>query len=378
MSSTSVPESVKFRLWGKAGGRCQYEGCNTPLWLDSLTKAEFNTAYLAHIIADNPNGPRGDPELSVKLAADITNLMLLCDAHHRQIDKVDVQGHPVGRLRSMKQDHERRIEIASGITSDKTSHILLYGANVGEHSSPVSYLAASVAMFPERYPAETTPLSLGMYNSSFEDRTSDFWRVEAEHLRNKVVTILRPRLATGEIQHLSVFAMAPQPLLMLLGGLLSDIPAAEVYQLHREPPDWRWQDAAVDLEYRIQEPASHDADPALVIALSATITDDRIAAAMETDAAVWRITIDEPSNDFLKSRQQSRLFRETMRQLLDRIKSTHGQKAMIHVFPAMPVALAVELGRLRMPKADLPLRVYDENRALGGFAHALDLDGGED
>ncbi len=159
MSSTNIPEVVKIRLWGKAAGRCQYRGCNVPLWLDALTKAEFNTAYVAHIIADNPKGPRGDPVLSKDLATDLSNLMLLCDTHHRQIDKFDVEGHPAELLRSMKEDHERRIEIASGITPDWRSHILLYGANIGEQSSPVSYQTASMAMFPERdLPPFTGPL----------------------------------------------------------------------------------------------------------------------------------------------------------------------------------------------------------------------------
>jgi hypothetical protein len=39
----------------------------------------------------------------------------------------------------------------------------------------------------------------------------------------------------------------------------------------------------------------------------------------------------------------------------------------------MPAALAVEFGRIRMPKADLPLLIYDENRETGGFKPALTI-----
>jgi hypothetical protein len=39
----------------------------------------------------------------------------------------------------------------------------------------------------------------------------------------------------------------------------------------------------------------------------------------------------------------------------------------------MPAALAVDLGRISMPKADLPLHIYAENRASGGFVHTLEL-----
>ena len=58
---------------------------------------------------------------------------------------------------------------------------------------------------------------------------------------------------------------------------------------------------------------------------------------------------------------------------MDRIKTRHGEQAVIRVFPAMPVALAVEFGRILMPKADLSLQIYDENKKLGGFVRALEI-----
>jgi len=58
---------------------------------------------------------------------------------------------------------------------------------------------------------------------------------------------------------------------------------------------------------------------------------------------------------------------------MDNIKALHGQSTTIHIFPAMPAALAVEFGRVRMPKADLPLLIYDENRGAGGFQPALTI-----
>src|SRR4051794_11815114 len=102
MSVSSVPGHVRFALWGRTGGRCQYRGCNHALWKDDLTQHEFNTAYIAHIVADQPDGPRGDPARSRQLRADIANLMLLCDRHHRLIDIGDVPGHPESVLIAMK------------------------------------------------------------------------------------------------------------------------------------------------------------------------------------------------------------------------------------------------------------------------------------
>jgi hypothetical protein len=221
MSVSNIPETVKMRLWGKSAGRCQYEGCNKPLWLDTLTKAEFNTSYIAHIIADSPDGPRGDAVLSKQLASDILNLMLMCDEHHRLIDKGDVFGHPVERLKAMKRQHEERVELVGGINAEKRSHILLYGANIGVQGSNLNYLDAASAMIPARYPADTHPIILGTVNSSLNDRTPQFWDVESQQLHTLFEQLVRSRIKTGSIAHLSVFALAPQPLLMLLGSLLS-------------------------------------------------------------------------------------------------------------------------------------------------------------
>jgi len=69
--------------------------------------------------------------------------------------------------------------------------------------------------------------------------------------------------------------------------------------------------------------------------------------------------------------RQLRLFRQQFRLLLDRVKARHGQDVVLHVFPAVPLSVAVEIGRVWMPKADLPLCIYDQNRKLGGFTKAL-------
>jgi hypothetical protein len=372
MSVSSVPEKVRLRLWGKAGGRCEYDGCNERLWLDSLTQVEFNTAYIAHIIADSPDGPRGDKVLSPKLKADLSNLMLLCDRHHRLIDKEQVKEHTVERLLETKRRHEDRMELLGSLVPDKQSHVILYGANIGEQSPTLSLRNAAQAMLPEWYPSESRAIEIGLQNSSVIDRTPEFWNIEQLHLQTVVSQRVRPRVAQGDIHHFSIFAFAPQPLLIFLGALLSDIPAAEVYQRHREPPGWAWQEGGEYQGYLLEEPKEFEGPPALVLSLSATIVNDRILKVLP-NASIWKVTVPTPHNDFLKSRRQASAFRLLLRQTMDKMKASHGQDATIHVFPAMPVALAVELGRIRMPKADLPFVIYDENRANGGSRHALSI-----
>ncbi len=371
--SRYIPEPIRCMLWGRAAGRCEFAGCNQPVSWHRETKETVNIAEAAHIIGFSEEGPRGEEELSEELARDISNLMLICRNCHKPID-ANRDKYPIQLLRKMKQDHEERIDLVASIDTERKSTVVLYGANVGEHSSPLTYGKASRAMFPEWYPAERTPIQIGLVNSSLRDYTPEFWRVEAQQLRSMVDQRIRPRLADGSIIHLSLFGFAPQPLLMLFGLLLSDVPTAETYQLHREPPDWKWKAGPDGFEFIVDRPAESRGDAALVLALSATIVDSRVHEVLGDGIGIWRIRSPEPHNDFLKSKAQLRLFRETARCTLDQIKAAHGERTVIHVFPAVPVAVAMDFGRIVMPKADLPLRIYDENKQNGGFVHALDLD----
>lgn len=370
ITMSAAYSKIKTHLWVLSGARCQFEGCNAPLWRDEVTLQKMNRSYVAHIIAREPNGTRGDEKLSELLAEDIGNLMLLCDAHHRLVDG-DGSEYPVERLREMKRSHEERIATLTALQENRKSHVILYGANVGGHSFPLSWDMAVDAMLPRYYPAEKPAIELSLVNSPFLDDEPGYWVNERNNLNRQYVDRVRPRLALRDIHHLSIFALAPQPLLIEFGRLLSDIPTAEVYQLHREPPGWAWQDRQTSLQYEVFEPDNEFENVALNLSLSATIDDSRITNILGSATSIWRMTIDSPNNDFLKHPDDLREFRNAYRALLDRIKARHGQDQVLNIFPAVPNSVAIEIGRVWMPKADMQYLVYDQNSKLGGFTPAL-------
>tara|TARA_R110001592_G_scaffold22786_1_gene90289 strand:+ start:258 stop:1103 length:846 start_codon:yes stop_codon:yes gene_type:complete len=271
----------------------------------------------------------------------------------------------------MKQEHEERIELLGSLQPSRRSEVLLYGARIGEHGSILSFDQAVQGMLPDWYPASSDALQLGMVNSTFEDREPEFWQIESKNLRRLIKDRVKQRLELGDVQHLSVFGRAPQPLLVLLGSLLTDIGGAEVYHLFREPADWRWREHPDDFELVVKKPRGTKGSPALVLSLSATVTQDRIETALGSKASIWTITVPEPQHDAIPSRQGLSQFRQRMRLLLDEIKARHGQDTELNVFPAMGVSAAIELGRVRQPKADMPFNIYDQNLKLGGFQYAL-------
>lgn len=372
-SRKAIPQGIARKLWVKAGGRCEYPGCNVSLWEDSLTKKDMNKAYISHIVGVSPNGPRGNALFSKKLELKFENLLLLCDECHNRIDSVAVDEHPVDYLLKIKRDHEERIELLTSLKPEKRTYILFYGANIGSLGSPFTINEAVQAILPNRFPYENRAIDLHLKNSSFYDNELSFWEIEPENLERQFKEKVLPIRDTSDVKHYSVFALAPQPLLIKLGTLISDLLDADVYQKHREPPSWCWQEYSDQSSFKLIEPEKFNGIPALKFELSATVNNDRLLDVLGIDISIWTITHKNPSVDFLKAKHILSDFREVCRNALNIIKAKHGQNNPLHVFPVMPVSACVEFGRIWMPKADVPLVLYDQNNKNGGFFKTITI-----
>lgn len=372
MAKSKIPEKIQRALWARAAGRCQYRGCNCELIGDLLSgKEDKMFGFVAHIVADSPGGTRGHDIRSGLLAKDITNLMLLCAKCHRLVDDEAPNDHPEELLLQMKEDHERRVRLASGIQEDRASHVIRFGANIGKNEALVAREDIFASMLPDRSPASFETIDLEMLGLTLDDGHPDFWHIQQTNLQRQFADRIRGRIERQQITHASVFALAPQPLLIELGRQLCDILPADVHQRHREPSTWKWRNDSPAIEYRTTMPTTIYPTVALILGISASIAEERITSVLGQETAVWSITTSSPHNDIMRNQADLAHFRQELRKLFDRIKATHGEDATINVFPALPVSAAVEVGRVWMPKADLPLQIFDQNRALGGFAPAL-------
>jgi hypothetical protein len=373
---SNIPEKLRYFLWAKSAGRCHI--CNQLVYQDWLTFEELNLADVAHIIGSSPDGPRGDDDKSKELDANQDNLMLLCKVHHKLIDEPDFEkDYPVDRLLEIKRAHEERIELLTSISGENRTHVLLYSANIGQQTNPVSFERVKPALVNQgKFPAESRPITLNLAGSYMTDERAQFWVQERENLRHAFDTQIRNRIGRGEILHLSLFALAPIPLLIELGSLLTDKTAVDVYQLLREPSGWSWQtDADDSFDYIIKEPSDlSKSNVALVLSLSGTIPEKDIFDTLGADTAVWEMTIPNVHNDFLRTKEQLALFRRHFRKLLNRIKEKHGRHAVINLFPATPVAIAIEIGRVWMPKADLSILIFDRNHSDRRFSHSFNIE----
>ena len=381
MSRTKIPPKVQLEVWLRAGGRCQYPGCNVPLWKDELTLAQLNRAYLAHIIADRPTGPRGDPTLSEELKADPSNIMLMCDVHHRLIDREDIEGHPVELLHHYKAEHEERIEHQTAIQASRRTEIVLFGTRIKDRTGLVSSEQARIAVLPERYPASEAGIRIDLADIQLNEDDPEFWSMATMHTER----MLAIHLAHGEgptgrpINHVSVFALAPIPLLIHFGKALGDIISADIYQRHRGEPGWRWQELSEEDEgfnYTVIRPEPTETKAprvAVNLSLSGTIHATEIERAAGGQIPTYILTIARPCRDFLHAKEQLELFRSEWYRLLAEIRETHGDTCEIHLFPAIPNAIAVEIGRSLLPKSDPHLVIYDQDKDHSGFRTILTL-----
>lgn len=140
------------------------------------------------------------------------------------------------------------------------------------------------------------------------DCSDAYWNAEETNLCEQVKEQILPRMRRGEAKHYSVFALAPQPLLIKFGTMINDLQNVRVYQKHREPNTWKWLDDGPVWQIELIEPSRRNGIPALVIGLSATVQDERIIRVLGDEVGIWRITIPDPNNDSLRNEASLSLF----------------------------------------------------------------------
>lgn len=108
----SVPLSEQKILAFASGGVCAFPGCDARL-VNFEAGDGTVVGEIAHIVAEQRQGPRGREEMSDADRNHSSNLVLLCSTHHTLIDR-NCHTYSVHVLQQMKADHESRIAAATG------------------------------------------------------------------------------------------------------------------------------------------------------------------------------------------------------------------------------------------------------------------------
>lgn len=377
MSRKSIPKTEKLQLWVKSAGRCEFKGCNLPVWYNGLTLSKGNFAEVAHIIGSSRDGPRGT-EQSEELQTEYSNLMLLCQPCHKEIDD-HPEKYPIELLRNWKQEHENRIEIQTSYPEDiHKSTVLTCSVNIGDRITPINFEALRNSMFP-KYPIDFKGIKI-------EEKEFDRFYTEAEwqsfaerKIKRKLQRFFEEGIDEVKIKHLSIFGIAPMPLLIFLGKCVGDTIPCDIYQSHRNIENtnktWSWQGLPEeDTAFIIScEKEGIGNTIILKLAISDTLNDDKYLTLLGSSESVYQITVNEPSPHFLKTRKQLEIFSYEYRKLLNVIQAKHGINCKILILPAVSVSIAIECGRVIMPTKDPEIYVCEYYKDNNGYKRVLKI-----
>lgn len=373
ISRSNIQESVKMQLWGKTAGRC--EMCNRILYQDSTFGVEGNYSENAHIHAVGVGGPRHKKTISQKEINNISNLMLLCQEHHYMIDK-NPEYYTDGILIKLKENHEKRIATLTEIQDNQSSRIVTYFSNIDNQEITHNESLFKQAMVAHGLlPMQSSVIKLHSQTDTKYESTKDNFKIKSDELEKAFKTWFDDIIKKDEA--ISIFALAPQPLLIKLGTLINDQYNVTVFQCHRYGHKWAWKDTSpkVDFVYTHDNLKGAYEEIALVIDLSAGVNDDRIYASVGNNIPLYRITIEEPNRNFVRIPDIQNDFVKIFRMAMEDIKNLRPKVSRILLYPVMPNSLAIKLGMDYMPKTDLPITIYDEDKHNDGFFETITIGG---
>lgn len=363
----------KTQLYVYAGGRCEFDGCNKYLLSHPLTHKEINLGQMAHIVAFSEAGPRGNVEDRPVDINNADNLMLLCHQCHKLIDD-NPDEYSRETLVNYKKAHEERIFWLTSAAPDRQTSVVVLRSKIGGQTVRLSQAEIHEAISP-RYPASRSGTEIDL--TKISDEGDEFYLVAAKEIKRQIERILADVLEDEKTNHISLFALAPMPLLVLVGNLLGNKIPTDLFQRHRDAEDWTWKTDGKTVEYKFEQisEGTDDEKVILILSLSGKIHLDKLPPQIVKDANIYEITLDNaaPNPNFLRQSQDLMAFKDTYQMALRELGSRHGKIDKIHLFPAVPAPIAVLCGRELMPKVDPVLVIYDDDKRVGGFQKILEV-----
>lgn len=370
--SRAIKPYTALVLYTRAGGRCQFDGHNQYMLQHEITSIPGNFGEKAHIWAFNEGGPRGKGDGRPVDVHNVDNLMLLCPPCHHLVDKVRPQDFTVETLRRFKADHESRVYALTGLSKDRDTVPLVFRGQVAGRLMDISDAEMQAAVAPN-YIRREAKVSMD-YGAVADAPDAAYWTTGCGVIDRGIDQLERVEPRAGRAHRVSVFAIAPIPLLIYLGSKLSDKLVVDLYQRHRSPDTWNWSEEQGDSRFVTRRLATNEGAVALLVNVSGTNQVADVTSAIGP-ATVYELTLEEkaPATSVMQTRADLDRFSAEYGQALARIRASHPGLAELHVFPAVPAPVAVAMGRQRLPKVDPALKVYDRDRRAGGFVYALSM-----
>ncbi len=323
----------------------------------------MNWGEVAHVLPASPKGPRAREEHSdgqaEALTNDCNNLMLLCPNCHDKIDR-DAEGYPENDLSGLHQAYQERIRLAASAPDGGRAVAVIVQSQHFATTNDISERDLLTAMSSEGLTAFDHPIKIIFQPPGPRGRDELYWQSIKDDVQHKLENQLRRRGGMYvDAPALAVVGVADIPALVLLGQAIGDRSKRLLFSSNREY-GLKWPDqSASPPEYLFTPAPDGDGPLALVLSISAKIPFRDVIGVLP-GARVAELTIPEPGYNMVKNRRVIHAFRDALQVHLSQLEAqTPGE---IHVFPAIPAALAIEFGALLTTQHQHPYVFFDRNK----------------
>lgn len=238
-----LSEKDKNQIYLSSHGRCMFKGCGAKLNIDEITGFEGTYGVLAHNVAASENSTRGIPFFSYQLSDDPTNILLLCEKHHRLIDKVAGAEYTASRLSQMRSNFIAQCEdlLDSLSFTPMPVYLFFWPVNRNIPQSPSrrdiascllplkSILHKDKTLIHEPLPAHLRASADEFYKKYFLEE----FEVQTEQLL---------RETKFDDKRVAIFGFGPMPCLIALGSKLGNKGKFIPMLMYRDGSCWMWPD----------------------------------------------------------------------------------------------------------------------------------------
>lgn len=378
----------ELRVWREAGARCMYRGCAKDVGTTSLTVRSAPAAYLAHIVASDENGPRGDAT-SHALSDNPDNIMLMCDEHHRLIDRIDVEGHLTSRLNAMRLEHVDAVRHALDGLAFPCSKAMAVLGDIANLATSAGQRDMRSAVLQRRLACDSR-IDYVLRRTQRDDRSQPgFWQAllhEHEHEIFEFRRLLQSSQPFGDsCEVLSLFALLPTPLLVLIGRIAGEARRVELYQYDAARSTWTWDENAVPKvpgTFTVEFPPPQAAGEVLLtIELTAELDISTLPpsiAARLSSGTISRVRLknSSPSNACIATGDDLEQFKDVARKAVrfiqDTVRASH-----VHLIGISPASTMVAFGQLLRPGHHTLYTVYDRANSSLPWGPAITVTGAQ-
>ncbi|GAC58503.1 hypothetical protein GOHSU_41_00420 [Gordonia hirsuta DSM 44140 = NBRC 16056] len=361
-----IGETTRIRIWAKAAGRCVL--CATYL-LDAADHFwhAIPVGQIAHIVGagSGENAPRGESDLSAAERSFEGNLLLLCYRCHKRIDDKRYRDkYTVEFLTQKKKLHERRVREVTDFAVLRPTSTVTVSADIRGTAAPVSLPQVAEALRLEGYTSMGDDTRNGAFTVDLPGNANDGWAWEAHRTEiDRLTARVADAVTAGDVESISVFALAPIPSLVYLGSKLDDKTETILFRRRRadDVTAWTWDDGtpAPTFEITVRSSPTPTNEATAIVALTSPIKESRLPEGL---GPLPRITIapttQMPHSNLINTRAALEEFASAWLEALARIENDLPDVDTVHLVASVPAPAAIALGRYRMRTAHPKMIVY--------------------